>query len=306
MRALRRALTQASARPIAALQGRNVGEALKHASLALEVMQKGTTKHLLTAITNLRHARELDRYCALAYAGMGEALVRKYLCWDGDSTFLDEARDYCGRALTLDSGCARAHTSLGFANHVSEHSADAQREYRLAIQVDNGEWFAHRLLGALLAREGNFKNASPLLMRAIGLRPEHIASYDHLYNVLQRLDRYEEALEVAEKGIAAAHKHLGKVPDDQNARLHMATLQARMGLQDDARAQIAAARARAPKDGYTAFHCATAHALMGEVDEALDALARAQARGYYVKSELLRNPDFDVLRGMPAFEDLAQ
>ena len=142
----------------------------------------------------------------------------------------------------------------------------------------NDEWLAHRLLGALLSREGNYKAASPLLQRAIGIRPTYISTYDHLYHVLYRLDRYQEAIEIADRGIAMARKQIQRVPDDQDARVHMATLLARMGLRDDALEQLARAHELGPKDGFTAFHVATVHAILGNPIEALSALEQAQSR----------------------------
>ena len=65
------------------------------------------------------------------------------------------------------------------------------------------------------------------------------------------------------------------------------------------------ARRRAPKDGFTAFHSACVYALLGEPTEAITLLKVAQDRGYYVKSELVRNTDLDLLRGLPEFEELA-
>jgi len=304
-RVIRKRLTTHEVRPQPAVN-RKVKEASALARKASELLHRSTSKHLTQAIVRLRRAVELDRYCAIAYAGMGEAMVRKYLYWDGDPLFLEDAREHTGRALALDPDCAEAHTALGFANHLSGHSLDAQREYRLALQVDDNQWLAHRLLGALLAREGNFKNASPHLQRAIGIKPEHIDSYDHLYQVLQRLDRSEEALEFADQGISIAKRHLASTEDDQGARLHLAMLQARMGLASDARAQVEIARNQSPKDGYTLFHIACVYALLGEPSESMEALVLAQKRGYYMKYELVRNADLDILRSLPAFDQLTQ
>ncbi|MFT5049240.1 MAG: adenylate cyclase, partial [Chlamydiales bacterium] len=242
---------------------------------------------------------------ALAYAGMAEAMVRKFLYWDGATEFVDEARDFAGRALELDANCAEAHTSLGFANHMLDHTEDAHREYKLAMQLDHEEWFAHRLSGSLMRREGDFKHASPLLHRAIGLKPTHIETYDIQYSVLHRLDRYAEALEIADAGIAAARKHLIQVPDDQSARLHLAMLLARIGQQDAARKSIEQALRRAPKDGYTNFHAACAYSLVGDKEAAMKALQVAQDRSYYIRPELVTNNDLDPLRGLPEFKELA-
>ena len=64
------------------------------------------------------------------------------------------------------------------------------------------------------------------------------------------------------------------------------------------------ARSISPKDAYTAFHAGSVYALLGEPHEALACLKHAQDRGYHVKSELVRNTDLDILRGLPEFEEL--
>jgi adenylate cyclase len=271
---------------------------------AHEILHRGTSKHLMAAVSTFRAALQEDPNCVLAHAGLSEAMVRKFLYWEGEVTFLQEARESAQRALAVDPFSAEAHTSLGFAAQMSGDTEEAQREYRLAIQIDHEEWLAHRLLGALLGRLGNHEGASPLLQRAIALRPTHIGSYDHLYGVLCRLDRYSEAIEIADRGIASARKHLADVEDDQEARLHLAMLLARMGLGDDARGVVAQARKRAPKDAYTSFHSACVHALLGEIELALTLLKESQERGFYLRPELARNSDLELLRGRREFAQL--
>ena len=275
--------------------------ARRHAQRAHDTLHMGSSRHLIAAISSFRRAIDADPTFALAHAGMSEALVRKYLYWDGDQTFIDEAIATGRHALALDSRCAEAHTSLGFAYSMTGRSSDAQREYRLAIQLDNNEWLAHRLLGAVLAREGNFKNASPLLRRAIIIKPTHIASYDHLYTVLTALDRYQEAIEIADEGISTANGLLESVDHNLEARVHLALLHARMGNADEAYKQLEEIRRVSPKDGYGLFHQACVYAVLQRPAESLQALTEAQSRGYYVESELQRNSDFDLLRGLPEF-----
>ncbi len=302
VRTLRRQLAEHALRPDE-LTARDPKAARELCLRGHAVLHRGMTRHLLASITLFRRALESDSQCALAYAGLSEALARKYLYWDGDETFLNEARDHARRALAIDPNSAEAHTSLGFAYHIRGQIVDAQREYRLAIQLNNNEWLAHRLLGALLAREGNHKAASPLLQRTIAIKPTYISTYDHLYNVLNHLDRYQEAIETADKGIGAARRVLQATPDDQDARVHLAMLLARMGLRDESVAEIDRARELAPKDGFTSFHCAAVHALLGNPVEALDMLKAAQARGFFVRSEG-RNAEFDVLRGLAEFQEI--
>lgn len=271
---------------------------------AHEILHRGSSRHLMASISTVRRALDADPGYALAYACMSEALVRKFLYWDGDRSFLQESREAARHALALDPECAEAHTSLGFGYALTGNSAEAQREYEVAIEIDREEWLAHRLLGALLARLGNYKRASPLLQRAIALHPTQIGSYDHLYGVLSRLDRYQEAIEIADQGISVAKPHLKDLPDDQEARLHLALLYARMGRADEARAEVARAHEVAPRDAYTWFHAGCVEAVLGDIDDALRSLRESQIRGYYLQSELLRNSDLDDLRGRPEFQQL--
>lgn len=268
------------------------------------ILQRGTSRHLLRAMSGFRQAIDLDPGLAIAHAGLAQALVCKFLTFDGDGSFLTLAQNEAHRGLDLDNDCPEAHTSLGFAYQMAGRATDARREWRLAIQLDHDEWLAHRLLGAQYARLGNFAEAIALLQRAIDLKPEHLAGYDHLYSALEHAGRYERALVIAERGTAAGELHLAGHPDDQDVRLHLALLYARRGSADDARAHARTARELYPKDGYTLFHLAGVHALFGEAAEALRLLRDAQSRGYYIQSELHSNSDLDLLRGNREFQEL--
>jgi tetratricopeptide (TPR) repeat protein/predicted Ser/Thr protein kinase len=303
VRTVKKRLSEIAQRPAPAAR-RDPARAAQLVRSGTEALLRGKTKHLLVALGSLKAATEADPQCAAAFAGLAGALVRQYLYFDGETAYLEQARENAARALAIDARCSSAHTALGFAHHLSGRTIDAEREYRLAIQLDHDEWLAHRLLGALLSRAGNYKEAAPLLRRAINLRPTHIGSYDHLHDVLQRMNRYEEAIQIAEAGIAAARAHLAEVPDNMEARLHLAMLLARMGSHDDARSEAFHAREMAARDGYTAFHAACVLAIVGDLPEAIEALKAAQSRGYYIESELGRNTDLDVLRGLPEFKAL--
>ncbi len=303
-RSIRKQLSESPV-PAAPKTVRDPAAADRFARRAHGLLHRGTARHLVASISGFRRAIESDPTYALAHAGMSEALVRKFMYWDGDRSFLDEAFEYGRRALELESNCAEAHSALGFAFAMTGSPEDALREYRMAIQLDKDEWLAHRLMGALLARQGNFKGSASLLRRSTALAPHQIGAYDHLYHVLLRLDRYEEGLEVADVGISQARKYLKQVSDCQEARLHMALLLARMGARDEARSECNAALELAPRDGYTLFHVACVLSLLDEIEPALEALVESQHRGYYVHSELFSNSDLDPLRDQPRFRELA-
>lgn len=279
-------------------------EALVHSARAR--LHEGTHRALTRALLMLRNAIELDRYGARAHAQLAEALVYKFLHYDGDEEHLVESRRSAARALELEARCALAHVALGFGYHLTGRAADAEREYRLALGIDQDEWFAHRLLGALQKNQGNFTAARSHLERAVNLNPHQIGAYDHLWLTLVRLDRREQADEVAVQGSDAATARLAEVPTDLDAQLHLALLQARLGAHERAREAARAAREAAPKDGFVAFHAGLVAAVLGDEAEAVRHLQRALDRGYFVASEIAHNPQFDGLRGRADFQELSQ
>ncbi len=302
-RFIRQGMREVSVRPSQDLQ-RNPERSEKLAHQAHDKLLRGTSKHVIACISMIRTALEANAYSPRAYSCLSEAMVRKFLMWDGDPAFLDEARDYANRSLGLDQECAEAHTSLGFAYQHSGQPTDAQREYRIAIQIDPEEWMAHSYLGALLARGGNFKYAQEHLERSLELRPGHVGAADNLYLVHMRLGVTEVAITVAESGIQCGLEQLIRFPDDQETRTHTALLFARLGRRLEARELLEEAREKFSKDGFTNFRVACILAALGDSEEAVTELSAARDRGYFVRGELLGSTDLDILRGLPGFDDL--
>jgi len=302
-RFVRQGMREVSVRPSHDLQ-RNPERSDHLAHQAHDKLLRGTSKHVIACVSMIRTALEANAYSPRAYSCLSEAMVRKFLMWDGDTAFLDEARDYANRSLGLDQECAEAHTSLGFAYQHSGQPTDAQREYRIAIQIDPEEWMAHSYLGALLARGGNFRYAQEHLEKSVGLRPGHVGAADNLYLVHMRLGDTEAAISVAESGIQNGLEQLIKSPDDQEARTHTALLFARLGRRAEARELLEEAREKYPKDGFTNFRVACILAALGDSEDAVTELSAARDRGYFVRGELLGSTDLDILRGLPGFDDL--
>ena len=134
-RLMRHAMREVIIRPAAELE-QNAGQADKDAQRAHDRLLRGTSKHVFSCAVMVRRAIESKIYSPRSYSCLSEAMVRKFLMWDGDPAYLAEARDFADRALAIDAECAEAHTSLGFAYQHSGQPTDAQREYRIAIQID--------------------------------------------------------------------------------------------------------------------------------------------------------------------------
>jgi adenylate cyclase len=302
-RFVRQAMREVIVQPAAELQ-RDPARANRLANAAHDRLLGGTSKHMFSCIHMIRNALEDNAYSARAYSCLAEAMVRKYLMWDGDEAFLAEAREFANRSLALHHECAEAHTSLGFAYQHSGAPTDAERDYRIAIQIDPTEWMAHSYLGALLARGGNFRHALDHLEQALKIRPQSIGSADNLYLVHMRLGNTDTAITVAKAGIESGLGQLLKCKDDQETRTQTALLHARIGESREAVELINTARELYPKDGFTNFRIACVHAALGEFDDAIRDLTAARDRRDFIRGELLGGTDLEVLRSLPGFDDL--
>lgn len=285
-------------------KARNSKRAAALISAAREQIHQGTSRQLTRGLLRLRQILEFDRFSAAAHAQMAEALVFKFLHYEGEEEHLLESRRSAARALDLGSRSPVAHVALGFGYHLQGRTNDARREYQLALDMEPDEWFAHRLMGSLQKTNGVFTSARTHLERAVALRPHKVAACNHLWETLVRLDRREQADEEAIRGIDHARAHLLEEPTDLDTMIHMGLLYARLGREDLARETISQAHQEAPKDGFVAFHCGVTLAVLGDAEDAVKFLQRAIDRGYYVGSEIAHNPDFDPLRGREDFQRL--
>lgn len=110
----------------------------------------------------------------------------------------------------MDSLLARA-----FAAHRDGRLADAERDYRAALDADPVHADALHLLGVLRHQQGRNAEAVDLVGRAVALRPEDPALHLNLGNALKALgklddaiDRFRNALTLAPE-FALAHYNLG-------------------------------------------------------------------------------------------------
>ena len=78
------------------------------------LVHQGTNRMLTRALLRLRQALELDRLCAAAHAQMAEALVFKFLHYEGEEEYLRESRRSAARDLDREAESAVAHGAVGF------------------------------------------------------------------------------------------------------------------------------------------------------------------------------------------------
>jgi TolB-like protein/lipoprotein NlpI len=160
------------------------------------------------AVERYKEAIELDADYALAYSGLADAY--NFLVGQDVGGELSEkmeqfarAEQAARRALVLDSMLGPAHASLAFVKLWRDLDWDAaERGFQQAIALDPSYAPAHHWYSALLSATGRGESALVEVQRARQLDPVSLAVNADLAYELQNLERYDEAIEQAQRTLA--------------------------------------------------------------------------------------------------------
>ncbi|MFZ1702154.1 MAG: winged helix-turn-helix domain-containing protein [Pyrinomonadaceae bacterium] len=175
---------------------------------------KRTPESLKQSIATYQEALSKDADFALAYAGLADCyqLLAEYLVSTPNEAF-PMAKEAALKALAIDGRLAEAHTSLGYA--LAFYDWDwpaAEREFKLAIELDPNYATAHQWYAEVLTALGRFDEATTEMQRARYLDPTSQIIRVDLSAVYFAARRFDLSLAEANEVIAAepnfAYAHL--------------------------------------------------------------------------------------------------
>lgn len=151
---------------------------------------------LQKAIEHFRAAIEIDPNYALAYAGLADSYGLQ-IAWGAKrpADVCPLARAMAERALALDDSLGEAYTSLGYVQVVYDWNwAQAEQDYRRALQLNPNYATTHHWLGYLLMCGRRFREARDSMAKALSLDPLAVMIAGNLGYCLYFQGRYEDAL----------------------------------------------------------------------------------------------------------------
>ena len=306
-------------------QNRDV-EAYKHYLRGRYLLNKFTPDDFFKAIECFNQAIEIDKKFAPAYAGLSEAHV--CLTEFGPVPSLEglpRAKEAALDAIKLDPDLSEAHSSLALVLQEYDFEfAEAEKEYRIAIDLNPNNAIAHEYYGALLAQMGRHTEAEEECLKAIELDPlSPIGAW--FYPVALYLERrFDDAIKQADRvleldpNFSAAHLILsfihqarGDSEASANAFLRFAEFCGMSDLAAEARkafdtggweAYLRVLTSVEARSHLPAYFVAANYVELGEVDPALWALEDSYTRreGFIVLVNT--DPRFDPLREEPRFK----
>jgi tetratricopeptide (TPR) repeat protein len=109
-----------------------------------------------------------------------------------------KAHDAALKAIAIDSTLAEAHTAMGDVHCARSEFADAEREFRLAIQLNPGLADAHNRHAWCLIKLGRADDAIREARRALELDPLNASLYNAIGSAYLHARRYREGVDALE------------------------------------------------------------------------------------------------------------
>jgi tetratricopeptide (TPR) repeat protein len=292
---------------------------------------KGTEEGFVKAIECYQQALALDPNYALAYVGIGSsyAALGGVLGYRSPAETYPQTREFAMKAIELDETLAEAHSSLAtYALNYEWNWAEAERQYKRAIELNPNYGFAHSGYGTYLEALGRFDeavNERQLAQKLDPLSPFAAADVGYPHYYARRydvaIDHYRKGLEL-DPNCSWCHLWIGQVyvqkgmykeaieeinqaiqlsASDIRARATLAHAYAVSGRRDDALKLLHELQKTSQQRYVSPYYIALVYAGLGENQEAVAWLekARQERQSYLILMKV--EPVFDRLHSDPGF-----
>ena len=161
-----------------------------------------TAENIKKAIEQFKLAIDLDHNYALAYAGLADCFaVLSYYAGTPTSETLPQSKAYAMRAIKLDDSLAEPHATLGLVNDQLWQWAEAEREFKRAIELNPDYATAYHWYFISLSGRGRFDEAAEMIKRANELDPLSSIITGNLSQMYQGQNNYQASIETSLKTI---------------------------------------------------------------------------------------------------------
>ena len=288
-------------------------------------------RRIKESLASFESAIGLDPRFARAYAAQATALQYvPFFLGTPPSELWDRTTIAARRALELDSTLADAHTALGSVYLTQGEWARAEREFRLAVALEPGNFTAHHTYGRLLLMRGAIADAiaqfeearaveriSPLVSAWVAygyfMQGRDSAALGESARAVQLDSTLTVAMNMtAIINLATGHPDVARrvieVLPPVGAMSMAPYVYARLGDTATAWSLVRRLESNIPRPWFTDATRATVLLARADTTGALDALARSDAvtGGAWVLVTPLGDPMYDPLRRSPRFADLVR
>ena len=235
-------------------------------------------------------ALELDNTLADPHAALGMVI------YDYDWDYPAAEREF-QRALELNPHCANAHHWYGFLLLTMGRLDEAMAAIKRARQLDPLAPRINANVGLFLYLTRHYDEAIEEISKAMELDPDHARTYDYLEWAYLQKGMYREAVQAAQK-VASLR---GESPEWVSG---LGRAYERGGIRAAKRLELERSEAPSSRGYPRGEDFARLYAFLGEKERAFEWLEKGSREHTLLPVYLRLDPQLDVLRSDPRFQDL--
>jgi len=283
------------------------------------------------AIEELKSATEKDPNFALAFAGLADCyIVLSQYAGISTSETLPEAKKYAARAIELDGALAEPHASLGQVYKQSWKWAEAEQEYKLALELNPNYATTYHWYSLFLKDMARFDESAVMIKRAKELDPlssvisinvaemyqwqnDHNASIQTALKILELDPNYSDAFNILGLSYLAQGNHADAIASFEKSALltdrssfsltKLGYAYGAVGKRAEALAVAKELEVKYAQRRSSGQYVAAVYSGLGEKDKAFEWLEK-DFRDREHLSQVRWDMVFEPLRGDPRFKDL--
>jgi adenylate cyclase len=250
------------------------------------------------------NAIELDDSYPLAWAGAADCHSWRCMWYENSPESLQKADECSLKALQLAPNLAQAHVSRGYALTLNGKYAEAEAEFKAAIELDPQLYETYYYAGRAYFAQGKFRQAADAFAQAGAIRPDDVTAATLRSTSLKAVGTAEEITQACKHSLEIAERYLTLNPDDSLAWSRAANDLIYLG--EIEKGLEWADRAYSLSPNVCRYNVACTNILAGKSDRALNLLEEhAKAGGVHV-DWLEQDSDWDSVRDHPRFKAILE
>ncbi len=231
-----------------------------------------TLENLNKAIEHFKAATDRDPNYALAFVGLADcyAVLNEYAGTPSSET-IPKAKVYAERALVIDPQLAEAHASMAMTSEYSWQWAEAEKEFKRALELNPNYPTAYHWYSIFLKNLGRNDEAATMIKRAAALDPLSSVIAVNISRLYQLQNDHPASIENSIKLIDLD-------PNFGPAHQYLALSYLKMGRNTEAIAEMEKAVSLTNRSAITLGDLGYVYAVLGRTNDALGILKELEQK----------------------------
>jgi TolB-like protein/Tfp pilus assembly protein PilF len=281
-------------------------EAYEHYLQGRKYYDLYSLKSIKYAIEMFQKAIDIDYKYALAYCGLADCYSYLYMYHEATEDNLQMAQLTSRNAVKLNPALAEAFVSRGMVLSLSKKYEESEEAFKKAVELGPTLFEAYYQYGRMSLVTGKIDQAARLMISANSVRKEDYQSLCLAGQYYEDLGDLVKSIEIRQRGVMIAEKHLKINPGDTRALYMGANSLIALGEREKGLDWLNRALTLDPDDAMLLYNAGCIYSMCDMPEEALNCLEKSANSGLTQKDWYLHDSDLDPLREMDRFKKIIE